>query len=122
MERSMGKENSYGMIYQFMKVNFKIIISMDKVLIFEVMEGNMLENENVTKWMAKEFSHELTAGSILATMLKIKSLDLAFLNDLMEEDMKASDLMENNMEEESILLKMKTKEKESGKMEKGLNG
>lgn len=62
-------------------------------------------------------------GSDMKVIIKmIKNMVLAFFNGKMVENMKDVGLMENNMDRERSLYQVEKKKKESGKMERELDG
>jgi len=121
-ERRMDKAPITGKTDPFTKANGKTIKSKEKEYTPGKMAGNMKENGKKTTCMVMEFTRGKTAESTKANIRMIKSMAKAHISGLMVVSIKENGMMVNSIIVVDIPIKMASHMKESGKMEKELNG
>ena len=72
----------------------------------------------LTRWKEREYSRGLMAENMMDIMLTIRKMAMAFLNGLMEGNIRVSGRMENSMEMALILIHKELREMANGVMGK----
>lgn len=121
-DRSMAMESSNGLTEVYMKVNFSIITSMDRVFIVGKMDGFTKGLGRITRWMAMDSLDGLMAGSIKATIEMIRSTVSEFLNGLMVGSTRDYGLMESRMGKACISLLRVLRGRANGLMASDFDG
>ena len=122
MGRNMEQGPSSGQITRSILVSSITITSTGKGFTHGVMAGDMKVSGRTTRCMGKEPLLGPTAESMLESTLMIKSKAMGSLSGLMEDHIRETGIMENNMAKVSMLLHRELRSMESGKRAKGSDG
>ena len=122
MVKNREKEHLLGLMEARIKEIFMKTIFMVGVFIVGLMEEYITGLGNAIKCMDMESSRGPMVENMKESMLMTKNKEKECFNGLMEGSILVVGIMGNNMVREFIFLRVVMKEKESGRLGKGLSG
>ena len=102
-ERKKVKENTLGLMAQYMRVNGLIIELMEVESTYGRMEESIMVNGQTMTWKGMAFTFGAMAGGMKANIIMIRSQDMECTTGQMGGSMKDGGTKVNNMDLELIL-------------------
>ena len=118
----MDRASTIGKMARTTKANGKTTKSMAKEYTPGKMAGSMQEIGKKTIWTVMEFTHGKTAENTKVNIRMIRSKAMALTPGLMAASIKENGMMVNSIIVVSISIRMDSRVKASGKMERESNG